>query len=330
MLQNQVDKLFEGIDKLDPNTEKFHQIAHRQLGTLGGGNHFIEFCLDKHDRVWIMLHSGSRKIGNTIAETHTRYAMKLPHNKGLPDKQLSVVLEGTPEYDAYKRDLYWAQEYARLNRQVMLVQYLGVLQKFFPEEKLKIKEDIWCHHNYVAEEVYNGQKVYVTRKGAIRAGKGEMGIIPGSMGSQSFLIRGLGSEESFNSASHGAGRAMPRGKAKKAFHAGQTRSIEEQLKGLDPRWEIECIRNATIADELPDCYKGVDQVMANQTDLVEVYQELHQLMVVKGGEEEPGEKKAAKHEKEAKDDSEFRKNRKLAREMKGAGFVEIIDPTEDK
>ena len=279
-LQNQIDKLYKGMEKLDQRAEDFFGKAMRQLGTLGGGNHFIELCLDTKDRVWIMLHSGSRRIGKELAEIHTGEAMKMTHNATLPDKHLAALLAGTPEFAAYRRDLYWAQEYAWLNRQVILEQYKQVLAKFFPPEKINSEETIRCHHNYVAEEVYFGEQLFITRKGAIRAGQGDMGIIPGSMGAHSFLVRGLGSEEAFNSASHGAGRRLARGVARRMYAEGKMPSAEEQLQGIN------CRKDASIADELPACYKPIEQVMANQQDLVEVYEELHQVMCVKAGSDD--------------------------------------------
>lgn len=272
-------KLFDRLKDLDQRADPFFGKAMKQIGTLGGGNHFIELCLDTKDRVWVMLHSGSRRIGKELAEIHTGEALKLTHNEKLPDKHLAALLAGTPQFEAYRRDLYWAQEYAMLNRKIMMALYRAVLAKHFSEEQLAPQEEVWCHHNYVAEEVYDNENVFVTRKGAIRAGQGEMGIIPGSMGTHSFIVKGLGSAEAFNSASHGAGRRMSRGAARKLFREGKV-DIEEQLKG------IECLKDSSIADELPSCYKDVHEVMANQTDLVAVHEELHQVMCVKGGNDD--------------------------------------------
>jgi tRNA-splicing ligase RtcB len=249
--------------------------AMSQCGTLGGGNHFVELCLDTTDTVWMMLHSGSRNIGKVLAEIHIAKAKKLAHNAELPDKDLSVFLAGTPEMDAYRHDLYWAQEYALANRKVMFEIYKGIMRKFFPN--IEYGEAVYCHHNYVAEETHYGEEVFVTRKGAIRANVGDMGIIPGAMGKKSYIVEGLGNPESFCSASHGAGRKMSRGKAKKTFTVAD---IEEQTKG------VECRKDQGVLDEIPGCYKDLDQVMANQADLVKVHAELRAIMTMKGGEKE--------------------------------------------
>jgi len=255
-------------EKVQDRLEK----ARLQVGTLGGGNHFIEVCLDTEDNVWIMLHSGSRNIGMTLAEIHIKVAKKLAHNADLPDKDLSVFLAGTPEMEAYRRDLYWAQNYALENRRVMLRLLKDVMRKFFPE--ITFGEAIECHHNYVAEEHHYGEDVFVTRKGAIRAGKGDMGIIPGSMGTRSYIVEGLGNPESFESASHGAGRVMSRGAARRKFTQAD---IIAQTEG------VECRKDRGIVDELPQSYKDIDQVMANQSDLVKVVAKIKQVLCVKGG-----------------------------------------------
>jgi len=245
--------------------------ARKQMGTLGGGNHFIELCLDDAQRVWLMLHSGSRNIGKTLAEIHIGRAKKLAHNAKLPDRDLAVFLAGTPEMDEYRRDLFWAQRYARANRKVMLRLYQDVVAKLFPQARFA--EPITCHHNYVAEEVHFGEEVLVTRKGAISARAGEMGIIPGSMGTRSYIVRGLGNPESFHSASHGAGRRMSRGAAKRHFSVDDLRA---QTSG------VECRKDHAVLDEIPGAYKDIEQVMKNQSDLVEVVAELKQVLCVKG------------------------------------------------
>jgi len=245
--------------------------ARRQMGSLGGGNHFIELCLDTDDRVWIMLHSGSRNIGKELAEVHISVAKRLPHNADLPDRDLAVFLASTPEMVAYRNDLMWAQEYARLNRATMLSLYMDVVRGHLPQVAFGVP--ISCHHNYVAEEHHYGADVLVTRKGAIRAGEGDLGIIPGSMGTSSFIVRGLGNPESFQSASHGAGRRMSRSEAKRRF---TVEDLVEQTAGIESR------KDAGVLDELPAAYKDIDQVMANQADLVEVVTRLRQVMVVKG------------------------------------------------
>jgi tRNA-splicing ligase RtcB (3'-phosphate/5'-hydroxy nucleic acid ligase) len=245
-----------------------HGKAEKQLGSLGGGNHFIELCLDEDQNVWLMLHSGSRGIGNQLAQHHIAIAKKLAHNQELPDPDLSVFLSGTQEMADYRRDLMWAQRYAFVNRTVMerlALDALGLTG--WPPESID------CHHNYVAEEVHFGESVLLTRKGAINAEKGRMGIIPGSMGTKSYIVRGLGNPESFNSASHGAGRRMGRNQAKKKF---TLEDFAAQTAG------VECRKDLGVLDEIPGAYKSIEAVMANQKDLVEVVHTLRQVLCVKG------------------------------------------------
>jgi tRNA-splicing ligase RtcB (3'-phosphate/5'-hydroxy nucleic acid ligase) len=263
--------LFDEFAALDERVHSLEGKARRQLGTLGGGNHFIELCLDGEDRVWLMLHSGSRNIGKELAEIHIARAKKLAHNRDLPDRELAVFLAGTPEMAAYRRDLFWAQRYAAANRQLMLELYRDVLTRFVPAATFEAP--IMCHHNYVAEETHFGEEVLVTRKGAIRAGAGELGIIPGSMGTRSYIVRGRGNTEAFESASHGAGRRMSRGAAKKKFTLADLRA---QTEG------VECRKDPGVLDEIPGAYKDIDRVMENQRDLVEIVAELKQIMCVKG------------------------------------------------
>jgi tRNA-splicing ligase RtcB len=270
-LGNEIRALFGKFDALDQGVKDLEKKAGQQLGTLGGGNHFIELCLDSEDGVWLMLHSGSRNIGKTLAEIHMFRARKLEHNQALKDRDLAVFLAGTREMDDYRRDLYWAQEYARLNRAVMLHLYKDVLRELFP--KIGFGQAVFCHHNYVAEETHFGEELVVTRKGAIRAGAGEMGIIPGSMGTKSYIVRGRGNADAFESASHGAGRRMSRGKAKQKF---TLEDLREQTKG------VECRKDSGVIDEIPKAYKDIDKVMANQADLVEVVHTLKQVLCVKG------------------------------------------------
>lgn len=250
--------------------------AIQQIGTLGGGNHFGELCLDTEDRVWVMLHSGSRGIGNKLAEYHIGIARTLAHNAALPDPDLAVFLAGTPQMEAYRHDLFWAQDYAAHNRAVMFAILQQVLRATFT--RIQFESSVQCHHNYVAEEVHFGEQVLVTRKGAIRAGLGEMGIIPGSMAAKSFIVRGLGNPESFQSASHGAGRKMSRGAARRTF---TTQDLEILTRG------VECRKDDGVLDEIPSSYKDIDQVMANQRDLVEIVHELHGILCVKGGDDKP-------------------------------------------
>ncbi|GFE16001.1 RNA-splicing ligase RtcB [Streptomyces glebosus] len=253
---------------------KFRQErATKQMGSLGSGNHFIEFCLDDDGVVWLMLHSGSRNIGKELAEFHMGQAQKLPHNQGLVDRDLAVFIADTPPMAAYRNDLFWAQEYARHNRDVMMALFQDVVRKEFKKAKVTFDDVISCHHNYVAEEQYDGMDLLVTRKGAIRAGSGEYGIIPGSMGTGSYIVKGLGNAASFNSASHGAGRKMSRNQAKKRF---STRDLEEQTRG------VECRKDSGVVDEIPGAYKPIEKVIDQQRDLVEVVAKLKQVICVKG------------------------------------------------
>ncbi len=256
---------------LTPGVQRLASRASCQLGTLGGGNHFIEVCLDTDGSVWLMLHSGSRHIGAVLAEHHMEIARALFHNRDLPDPDLAVFLAGSPKFDAYRRDLFWAQEYAALNRAVMLELLQRVMRRFFP--RVKFGQLVTCHHNYVAEEMHFGEELLVTRKGAIRAGAGQLGIIPGSMGARSFIVRGRGSPWSFESASHGAGRRMSRTAARKRFTLGDLR---EQTEG------VECRKDSGVIDEAPGAYKDIADVMARQDDLVEIVHELRQVVCVKG------------------------------------------------
>ncbi|MGY3519149.1 RtcB family protein [Micromonospora sp. PTRAS2] len=260
---------------LDERVAPLEGRARQQLGTLGGGNHFIEVCLESGGpdagRVWLMLHSGSRNIGKELAERHMGVARRLPHNAGLPDRDLAVFLAGTPEMAAYRRDLWWAQEYARRNRALMLALLCGVVRDAVGH--VGFDEPISCHHNYVAEETYDGVDVLVTRKGAIRAGAGDLGIIPGSMGTGSYIVRGRGNPDAYCSASHGAGRRMSRGQAKRTY---STADLAAQTAG------VECRKDAGVVDEIPAAYKDITQVMAQQEDLVEVVAHLRQVVCVKG------------------------------------------------
>ncbi|MGW3336680.1 RtcB family protein [Streptomyces sp. NPDC001009] len=247
--------------------------AALQMGTLGGGNHYIELLLDSEGAVWLTLHSGSRNIGKELAEHHIGVAQKLPHNQGLVDRDLAVFVADTPQMAAYRNDLFWAQEYAKYNRTIMMALLKDVIRKEFKKAKPAFEPEISCHHNYVAEERYDGKNLLVTRKGAIRAGAGEYGIIPGSMGTSSYIVKGLGNTAAFNSASHGAGRRMSRSAAKRRF---STRDLEEQTRG------VECRKDSGVVDEIPGAYKNIDQVMEQQRDLVEVVAKLKQFICVKG------------------------------------------------
>ncbi|MFF4958962.1 RtcB family protein [Streptomyces sp. NPDC001222] len=247
--------------------------ATKQMGTLGSGNHMIELCLDETGSVWMMLHSGSRNIGKELAEHHIGVAQRLPHNQGLVDRDLAVFVADTPQMEAYRNDLYWAQEYARYNRMIMMALLKDVIRKEFRKAKPTFEPEISCHHNYVAEEQYEGMDLLVTRKGAIRAAAGDLGIIPGSMGTSSYIVKGLGNEKAFNSASHGAGRRMSRNAAKRHF---TVQDLERQTRG------VECRKDTGVLDEIPGAYKDIDQVMRQQSDLVEVVAKLKQFVCVKG------------------------------------------------
>jgi tRNA-splicing ligase RtcB len=264
--------IMDGFDDLRaPHVSKLAPKAHQQLGTLGGGNHFIELCLDTDDNVWVMLHSGSRNIGKELAEYHIGIARGLAHNATLPDRDLAVFLRDTPEMDAYRHDLSWAQKYAFVNRAVMKDLVMAAIRRHLP--KIAEVDYIACHHNYVSEETHFGENVIVTRKGAIYAGRGVYGIIPGSMGTKSYIVRGLGNPESYESASHGAGRRMSRGAAKRNITMDEFR---EQVRG------VECRTDAGVLDEAPAAYKDITAVMENQKDLVEVVTELKQVLCIKG------------------------------------------------
>ncbi|MEU5895860.1 MULTISPECIES: RtcB family protein [Streptomyces] len=261
---------FDGIAE----TVKFrHERASKQMGTLGGGNHFIEFCLDESGSVWLMLHSGSRNIGKELADHHIGVAQGLAHNQGLVDRDLAVFIADTPQMAAYRTDLFWAQEYAKKNRAIMMALFKDVVRKEFKKARPTFEQEISCHHNYVSEECYEGMDLLVTRKGAIRAGSGDYGIIPGSMGTGSYIVKGLGNEASYNSASHGAGRRMSRGAAKRRF---STKDLEEQTRG------VECRKDSGVVDEIPGAYKPIEQVIDQQRDLVQVVAKLKQVVCVKG------------------------------------------------
>jgi tRNA-splicing ligase RtcB len=254
--------------------------ALHQLGTLGGGNHFIEVCVDRDDgKIWTLLHSGSRNVGKTVAEIHIGNAKRAMGRAldDLPDADLAWFSEGTPDFERYHADLLWCQEYARENRAIMmsrLLRQLAFALGFRDDvSRLGITLAVDCHHNYVADEVHFGHRLLVTRKGAIRAGKGELGIIPGSMGTGSYIVRGLGNPESFESAPHGAGRKMSRSEARRRFTA---EDLVCQTEG------VECRKDARVVDEIPSAYKPIEEVIAKSSDLVEVVAGLRQVICVKG------------------------------------------------
>ena len=245
-----------------------------QMGTLGGGNHFIEICLDENNQVWVMLHSGSRGIGNGLADYFIELARKDMERLmvNLPDRDLAYFSEGTEYFDDYVEGVHWAQEYAYQNRQSMLDLILAGMRRLLPEFTV-LNEVVNCHHNYVAIEHHYGEDVYVTRKGAIRAREGDLGIIPGSMGAKSFIVRGKGNPESFTSCAHGAGRRMSRTAAEQQFTQDD---LKKQTEG------VICRKDKAVIDEIPGAYKDIDTVMANQADLVEVLHTLKQVVCVKG------------------------------------------------
>ncbi|HJY79048.1 MAG TPA: RtcB family protein [Burkholderiales bacterium] len=247
--------------------------AH-QLGTLGGGNHFIEVCLDESGQAWVMLHSGSRGIGNAIGtyfiELAKRDAERI--SLSLPDKDLAYFPEGAQHFDDYVEAVGWAQDYARANREEMMDLVLEAMQRHLPAFGVT-GTAVNCHHNYVERERHFGEEVWLTRKGAIRARAGDLGIIPGSMGARSYIVRGKGAAESFHSCAHGAGRKMSRNAAQKAFSVEDLRT---QTEG------VVCRKDKGVLDEIPGAYKDIDEVMANQSDLVEVVHTLKQVLCVKG------------------------------------------------
>jgi len=264
------DSILEKHPKLDRGNHSNH------LGTLGTGNHFIEVCLDESDMVWFMLHSGSRGVGNRMGSYFIEVARKDMERLfvTLPDRDLAYFPEGTKHFDDYVEAVEWAQNYARWNRHLMMeslvksVRESGELRPFTAEVKA-----INCHHNYVARENHYGENVLVTRKGAVRAREGDMGIIPGSMGARSYIVRGKGNAESFQSCSHGAGRAMSRNEAKRRF------SLEDHARMTEG---VECRKDKDVIDETPAAYKPIEAVMKAQSDLVDIVHELHQVVCVKG------------------------------------------------
>ena len=265
------------ILKAHPQIEKrFKRTANwaAQMGTLGGGNHFIEVCLDESDRVWVMLHSGSRGVGNAIGSYFIELARRDMERTAanLPDRDLAYLIEGARHFEDYVTAVDWAQRYAAANRQTMMDAVLDGMKRHLPPFEVT-QEVVNCHHNYVERERHYGKQVWVTRKGAISAREGELGIIPGSMGAKSYIVRGKGAEESFHSCAHGAGRRMSRSAAQKRY---TTADLAEQTAG------IICRKDSGVVDEIPAAYKSIDEVMQNQNDLVEVVHTLKQVLCVKG------------------------------------------------
>jgi tRNA-splicing ligase RtcB len=268
VLRGEYERLSDKHEKLGQGNDVNH------LGTLGTGNHFIEVCLDTEDHVWLMLHSGSRGVGNRIGTYFIELAKEdmRRHHANLPDENLAYFKEGARYFDDYVAAVEWAQKYAKTNRKLMMDAVVGAVQEAVRPFELG-RVAVNCHHNYVAREHHYGRDVFVTRKGAVSARQGELGIIPGSMGARSYIVRGKGNPESFHSCSHGAGRAMSRGEAKRRF------SIEDHAAATAG---IECRKDAGVIDETPMAYKPIDKVMAAQEDLVEVVHELRQVVCVKG------------------------------------------------
>jgi tRNA-splicing ligase RtcB len=261
--------LHKGVQRLEDK-------ALKQMGSLGGGNHFIEVCLDTEDKMWLMLHSGSRNIGNMLAKNHMKTARNLSKlmDTKLPDPDLAYFVAQTPEFDHYWHDLQWAQDYARYNRDIMMARFKRIIEQHLAGGKpTKPLVSVNCHHNYAERETHYGESVYVTRKGAVRAQTNDYGIIPGSMGAKSYIVKGKGCLASYCSCSHGAGRTMSRTKAKKHFTLDD---LVAQTEG------VECRKDEGILDEIPGAYKSIDTVMNNQRDLVEIVATLKQMVCVKG------------------------------------------------
>ena len=273
-LSNGLDQIIGHNPKILSRQKKSYQTWIRQLGTLGGGNHFIELCIDENEDVWVMLHSGSRGVGNVIGQYFISKAREevIKNNVHLPDKDLAYFNQGTANFDDYVHAVNWAQDYAMANRREMMYLVIKALHKSLPMFKLT-KEAINCHHNYVTKEHHFGESVFITRKGAISAAVDELGIIPGSMGARSYIVRGLGNQESFCSCAHGAGRRMSRTKARKSYDSDD---LKAQTEG------VECRKDSGVVDEIPAAYKDIDTVMDNQRDLVEVVHTLKQVICIKG------------------------------------------------
>lgn len=264
----------------DPRSEgltaKQRSTSAKQLGSLGSGNHFVEVCLDESDRVWVVLHSGSRGIGNQLAKGHIEGAKALMQRYfiDLDDPDLAYLVEGTPEFDAYIRHMLWAQDYALANREVMMDAVLGQMAAHVGHH-FEVSQRINCHHNFTEREHHRGRNVWVTRKGAIRARTGDLGVIPGSMGTRSYIVSGNGADSSYHSCSHGAGRRLSRGRARRELDLD---GLREQMSGRT--WND--AQAEQLIDEDPRAYKDIDQVMADQSDLVTVQHTLSQVLNYKG------------------------------------------------
>jgi tRNA-splicing ligase RtcB len=265
---------WKNVENLSFKDDELIKNSKKQLGTLGGGNHFIEICLDTENNVWIMLHSGSRNIGKVLAERHIAEAKDILKKMfiELPDPDLAYFAEDSKEFKSYWNDVEWCQLFAMANRQEMMRIIMDELTKIKGDEVKKLFE-VNCHHNYLSRENHFGSNVLVTRKGAVSAREGQYGIIPGSMGAKSFIVKGKGNLDSFHSCSHGAGRKMSRMQASKKFN------IDDLAKETEG---VECRKDKGVIDEIPSAYKNIDTVMDNQSDLVEIIAELKQIMCIKG------------------------------------------------
>ena len=268
-----LDQDFKRLCEQHPRLKNTNNLNHR--GTLGTGNHFVELCLDTEDSVWVMLHSGSRGVGNAIGTHFIELAQAdmRNHIANLPHRDLAYFQEGSPHFADYVFAVDWAQRFAKENRAIMMSNTLATLAKAIPKKFTLIEEAVNCHHNYVQRETHFGESLFVTRKGAVSAQKGQLGIIPGSMGAKSFIVRGLGNEDALCSCSHGAGRVMSRTKAKQLI------TLDDHIKATA---HVECRKDADVIDESPAAYKSIDAVMAAQRNLVEIVHTLRQVVCVKG------------------------------------------------
>jgi tRNA-splicing ligase RtcB len=268
-----LDRDFKRLCELHPRLKNTNNLNH--LGTLGTGNHFVELCLDETDQVWVMLHSGSRGVGNAIGTHFIELAQAdmRNHIANLPHRDLAYFQEGSPHFADYVFAVDWAQRFAKENRAIMMSNTLATLAKVIPKPFKLTEAAVNCHHNYVQRETHYGESLFVTRKGAVSAQKGQLGIIPGSMGAKSFIVRGLGNEDALCSCSHGAGRVMSRTKAKQQI------TLDDHVKATA---HVECRKDADVIDESPAAYKPIDQVMHAQRDLVEIVHTLRQVVCVKG------------------------------------------------
>lgn len=272
-------RMWSSIKSIHPDGTPVNEKTFLQIGTLGGGNHFIEICQDENNDAWIVLHSGSRNIGKTSAEKHIDSAKGLMKDYfiSLPDPDLAYLVQGTKEFKSYIDDLLWCQDYAKQNRNEMMLRVLKDVSYHIYGEELRydklVDMRVDCHHNFTQIENHFDSNIWITRKGAVSAREGQYGIIPGSMGTRSYIVKGKGNPESFCSCSHGAGRSMSRNQAKKRF------TIEDHIKATEG---VECRKDEDVIDETPMAYKNIDDVMTSQEDLVDIVYTLKQILCVKG------------------------------------------------